>query len=35
MNSDTDTDQVFDGYPDRDRISNGYIYKYGYISKIK
>jgi hypothetical protein len=30
-----DTDQMLDGYPDTDRISDIYKYDYGYISDIK
>jgi hypothetical protein len=32
---DTDTDQIFDEYPDMDRISDGYKYKFGDILDMK
>jgi hypothetical protein len=32
---DTNMDQIFNGYPDMDRTSDGYKYEYGYILNIK
>jgi hypothetical protein len=31
----TDTDRIFDRYPDMDRITDGYKYEYKYILDIK